>query len=101
MSLAKADACVASHAGASHFAELVTSLTIPTYPFAHGTSFSLALRLALCLTRALATPTFPAFNADLLSAVPLTLMRLTLFADTLPFAFFDQFLAARPQIIHP
>ena len=92
---------MASLAGALHFAELVTSLTIPTYPFAHGTSFSLALRLALHSIRALATLTLPAFDAYLLSAVPLTLPRLTLFADTLPFAFFDQFFAARPHIIHP
>jgi hypothetical protein len=40
------------------------------------------------------------FDADLLSEAPLTLVRLTLLADTLPFAFFDQFLASRPQIVH-
>jgi len=50
--------------------------------------------------RALAPLTLPAFNADLLSAVPLTLTCLTLLADTLPFAFVDQFLVARPQIVH-
>ena len=97
---AKADACLASLAAASHLAELVTTLTIPTYPFGHGPSFNLALRLALRSMRALATLTLPAFDADLLSAAPLTLTRLTLLADTLPFAFFDQFLAGRPQIVH-
>ena len=40
--------------------------------------------------RAFATFTPPTFDADLVSATPL--------ADTFPFAFFDQFLAARPQI---
>ena len=97
---ARADACVASLAGAPHLAELVTSLAIPTYPFAHGPSFSLALRLALRSMRALATLTLPTFDADLLSAAPLSLTRLTLLADTLPFAFFDRFLAARPHILH-
>lgn len=97
---AKADACVASLAGAPHLAELVTSLTIPTYPFAHGPSFTLALRLSLRSMRALATLTLPSFDADILSAAPLSLTRLTLLADTLPFAFFDRFLAARPQIVH-
>lgn len=50
--------------------------------------------------RALATLTLPAFDPDLLAAVPPTLARLTLQADTLPFAFFDSFLAQRPQIVH-
>jgi len=50
--------------------------------------------------RALATLTLPAFDADLLSAAPLTLTRLTLLTDTLPFAFFDRFLTVRPQIVH-
>ena len=97
---AKADACVASLAGAPHLAELVTSLTIPTYPFAHGPSFTLALRLSLRSMRALATLTLPSFDADILSAAPPSLTRLTLLADTLPFAFFDRFLAVRPQIVH-
>jgi len=56
------------------------------YPFANGPFFILALRSM----RAIATPTHPAFDADLLSATPL--------ADTFPFAFLDQFLATRPQI---
>jgi len=52
--------------------------------------------------RALATLTLtlPAFDADLLSAAPLTLTRTMLLADTFLFAFFDQFLAARSRIIH-
>ena len=37
--------------------------------------------------RALATPTLPVSDADLLSAAPLSLTHLTLLADTLPFAF--------------
>jgi len=44
--------------------------------------------------RTVATLTPPAFNPDILLAAPLTLMRLTLLADTLQFAFFDRFLAA-------
>jgi hypothetical protein len=51
--------------------------------------------------RALATLTLPIYDADLLAAAnPQTLTRLTLLADTLPFAFFDQFLATRPQLVH-
>jgi hypothetical protein len=50
--------------------------------------------------RALATLALPPFDADLLAAVPSTLARLALRADTLPFAFFDRFLAEHPQIVH-
>jgi len=49
---AKLDACMASLAAASHLAELVTSPTLPTYPFVHGPSFSLTLRHALRSMRA-------------------------------------------------
>ena len=52
------------------------------------------------LNACLAMLTLPAFDADLLSAAPLTLTHLTLLADTHPFVFFDQFLAAHPQIAH-
>ena len=41
----------------------------------------------------------PAFDAELLAEAPPTLARLTLLADTLPFAFFDQFLPTRPHIV--
>ncbi len=95
---ASADACIASLAATPHLAALVTSLTVPAYPPAHCAYF--ALRLALRSMRALATLTLPTFDADLLSEAPLTLVRLTLLADTLPFAFFDQFLATRPQIVY-
>ena len=71
---------------ASHLAELMTSLTIPMYPLAHGPPFSLALRSM----RAIATFTPPAFGADLLSG--------TLLADTFPFVLFDQFFTARLHI---
>jgi hypothetical protein len=50
--------------------------------------------------RGLTALTLPAFDADLLAAAPPSLARLTLLADTLPFVFFDQFLAARPHITH-
>jgi hypothetical protein len=96
----EADACIASLAGAPQLAALVTSFSLPAYPPVHGPSFHLALQLALRSMRALATLRLPAFDADLLAAVPPTLARLTLEADTLPFAFFDQFLAERPQIVH-
>ena len=50
----------------SQWAEPVTSLTIPTYPpFAHGPSFSLALRCAVWSMCALAMLTLAAFDADL------------------------------------
>jgi hypothetical protein len=49
---------------------------------------------------ALTTLALPTFDADLLAAVPPTLARLMLQADTLPFVFFDRFLAERPQIVH-
>ncbi|KAH9165331.1 hypothetical protein EDB89DRAFT_1911503 [Lactarius sanguifluus] len=79
-----ADACVARLAGAPHLAALVTTLTVRAYPPAHGPSFVLALALALRSMRALSALTLPAFDAELLSAAP----------DTLPYAFFDGFLAA-------
>ena len=95
-----ADACVARLAGAPHLAALVSSLVLSGYPSAHGASFQLALALALRSMRGLTALTLPAFDADLLAAAPPSLARLTLLADTLPFAFFDQFLAARPHITH-
>jgi hypothetical protein len=49
------------------------------YPFVHSLSFNIALRLALRSVYALVVLTLPPFNADLLSAAPLTLMRLTPF----------------------
>jgi len=42
---AKTDACVVGLTASSHLAELVTSLTIPMYPFAHGKSFKLGATL--------------------------------------------------------
>ena len=52
--------------------------------------------------RALSTLTLPAFNAELLAAAPGAITRLTLLADTLPYAFFDDFLAApaRARLTH-
>jgi hypothetical protein len=97
---ASADACIASLAATPHLAALVTSLTVRAYPPAHSASFHFALRLALRSMRALAALTLPTFDADLLSEAPPTLVRLTLLADTLPFAFFDQFLPTRPQLVH-
>jgi len=68
-------------------------------------SFSLALRLAPRLMRAMAMFMLPTFDADLLSAVPLTLTRLMLLAsvDTCHSAFFDQVLAGPrgPPADHP
>jgi hypothetical protein len=49
---------------------------------------------------ALATLTPPPFDADLLSAAPLTLTRLTLRVDMLSFTFFGQYLAPRPQVVY-
>ncbi|KAH9031171.1 hypothetical protein EDB84DRAFT_175319 [Lactarius hengduanensis] len=97
-----ADACVARLAGAPHLAALVTTLTLRAYPPAHGPSFVLALALALRSMRALSALTLPAFDAELLSAAPGTLTHLTLLADTLPYAFFDGFLAApaRARLTH-
>jgi hypothetical protein len=95
-----ADACVARIAGVPHLAALVSSLVLSEYPPAHGASFHLALALALRSMSGLMALTLPAFNADLLAAAPPSLARLTLLADTLPFAFFDQFLASRPHITH-
>jgi hypothetical protein len=54
--------------------------------------------------RALTNLTLPAYDADLLLAVTESssggLTHLTLLADTLPFTFFDQFLASNPTIKH-
>ncbi|KAH8978111.1 hypothetical protein EDB86DRAFT_3155434 [Lactarius hatsudake] len=97
-----ADACVARLAGAPHLAALVTTLTLRAYPPSHGPSFVLALALALRSMRALSALTLPAFDAELLAAAPGTLTHLTLLADTLPYAFFDGFLAApaRAHLTH-
>ncbi|KAH8986652.1 hypothetical protein EDB86DRAFT_2235236 [Lactarius hatsudake] len=97
-----ADACVARLAGAPHLAALVTTLTLRAYPPAHGPSFVLALALALRSMRVLSALTLPAFDAELLAAAPGTLTHLTLLADTLPYAFFDGFLAApaRAHLTH-
>ncbi|KAH9160125.1 hypothetical protein EDB89DRAFT_2236142 [Lactarius sanguifluus] len=97
-----ADACVARLAGAPHLAALVTTLTQHAYPPAHGPSFVLAFALALRSMRALSALTLATFDTELLSAVPGTLTHLTLLADTLPYAFFDGFLAApvRARLTH-
>ena len=81
---------------------LVTKLALRAYPHAHGASFVLALELALRSMRALSALILPAFDAELLAAVPSTVTRLTLLADTLPFAIFDDFLAApaRARLTH-
>jgi hypothetical protein len=52
--------------------------------------------------RALSTLTLPTFDAELLAAAPGSLTRLTLLADTLPYVFFDDFLAApaRARLTH-
>ncbi|KAI9446891.1 hypothetical protein BJY52DRAFT_1370398, partial [Lactarius psammicola] len=96
------DACVARLAGAPHLAALVTTLALHAYPPVHGLSFVLALALALRSMRALLALTLPAFDAELLTVVPGALMRLTLLADTLPYVFFDDFLAApvRARLMH-
>ncbi|KAH9957577.1 hypothetical protein BC827DRAFT_1224360 [Russula dissimulans] len=96
------DACIATLASAPHLAALVTSLALPTYPPTPSASFQLALALALRSMRALDALTLPTFDSDLLGALPPSapLTRLTLTADTLPFAFFDRFLVARPDITH-
>jgi hypothetical protein len=91
---------VARLAGAPHLAALVSSLVMSELPPAHGASFHLALALALRSMRGLMELTLPSFDADLLAAAPPSLTRLTLLADTLPFAFFDQFLTSRPRITH-
>ncbi|KAH9051716.1 hypothetical protein EDB87DRAFT_1733929 [Lactarius vividus] len=102
LSSSSADACVARLAGAPHLAALVTTPTLRAYPPAHGPSFVLALALALRSMRALSALTLPAFDAELLSAAPGTLTHLTLLADTLPYMFFDDFLAtpARARLTH-
>ncbi|KAH9165340.1 hypothetical protein EDB89DRAFT_1911509 [Lactarius sanguifluus] len=82
-----ADACVAQPAGASHLAALVTTLALRAYPpYA---------RPVLC-TRA-----NPAFDVKLLATAPGTLSHLTLLTDTLPYAFFDDFLAAPARASYP
>ena len=102
LSAVDADACIARLAGAPHLAALVTTLNLRAYPHAHGASFALALALALHSMRALSALTLPTFDAELLAAVPSTITRLTLLADTLPYAFFDDFLAApaRARLTH-
>jgi hypothetical protein len=100
LSAADADACIAKIAGVPRLAALVSSFVLSEYPAAHGASFQLALALALRSMRALMALTLPAFDADLLAAAPPSLARLTLLSDTLPFAFFDRFLAGRPHITH-
>ena len=94
---AKAHACVAGLAATLHIVELVTSLTVPAYPFSHGPSFNLALRLALLSMLGLVTFKLPASDADLLSAASLTVTRLAAYG----FGFFDQFLATRLQVALP
>ena len=90
---AKADASAAILAATSHLAELVMSLTILTYPFAHGTPFSLVLHLTLRLIHS------PCWTLTFSQSL-LTLPCLTPLVDTPLFVFFDQFLAAHLQIIH-
>jgi hypothetical protein len=94
-----ADACIARLAVAPHLAALVTTLELPAYPVTRGASFDLALALALRSMRALSALTLPAFDPELLAAAPRTLARLTLLADTLPYAFFGDFLA-RSRLTH-
>jgi len=84
LSSSYADACVA------RLPALMTTLALRTYPHVHGTSFMLTLALALRSIRALSVLTLPPFDAELLAAAP---GMLTLLADTLPYAFFDDFLA--------
>lgn len=106
--VAVTDACIARLAKAPHLAALVTTLAIPTFPPAQIASFQLALAIALRAMRALTKLTLPAYDADLLLAVTASsgsspaggIMHLTLLADTLPFAFFDQFLVFNPTIEH-
>ena len=100
LSAKDADTCVAKLASASHLAALVSSLVLSDFPPSHGASFHLALALALRSMRGLISLTLPSFDADLLGAAPPSLARLTLLTDTLPFAFFDQFLASRSHITH-
>ena len=52
--------------------------------------------------RALSALTLPAFDSELLVAAPGALTRLTLLADTLPYTFFNDFLAApaRARLTH-
>ena len=88
------DACIAQLAIAPHLAELVTKLEMRAYPQSHWASFELALALALQSMRALSALTLPAFNAELLSAAPGAITRLTLLAGT---ASFDDYLAAHAR----
>jgi hypothetical protein len=66
----------------------------------HSGSFHLPLRLAPRSIYAFEALTLPTSDADLLSAPPPTLTRLTLLANTHPFMFFDSILNARPEIVH-
>jgi hypothetical protein len=52
--------------------------------------------------RAPSALTLPAFNSELLAAAPGAVTSLTLLANTLPYAFFDDFLAApaRARLTH-
>ena len=72
------------------------------YAQSHGAAFELALALAFRLMRALSALALPAFNAELLATVPGSITRLTLLADTLRYAFFDDFIAvpARARLTH-
>ena len=102
LSAEEADACIARLAISPHLAALVTTLVLRGYPHTHSASFELALALSLRSMRALSALTLPAFDAELLAAAPGSLTSLTLLADTLPYAFFDDFLAspARARITH-
>ncbi|KAH8978230.1 hypothetical protein EDB92DRAFT_1956777 [Lactarius akahatsu] len=70
-----------------------TTLTLRIYRPAHSPSFVLVSALALRSMRSWRLM-LPAFDAELLSVVPGTLPHLTLLANTLPYAFFNNFLAA-------
>ncbi|KAN0137518.1 hypothetical protein V8E53_004569 [Lactarius tabidus] len=101
------DACIARLPVAPHLAELFTTLERCSFPHSHGASFELALAVALRSMRAPSALTLPAFNSELLAAAPgavtsLTLLANTLPANTLPYAFFDDFLAApaRARLTH-
>ncbi|KAH9011489.1 hypothetical protein EDB85DRAFT_2297060, partial [Lactarius pseudohatsudake] len=69
---------------------------------AHGPSFVLALALALRSIGAVSALTLPPFDAERFATAPGTLSHLTLLTDTLPYAFFDGFLAApaRTRLTH-
>ncbi|KAH9037344.1 hypothetical protein EDB84DRAFT_1142156 [Lactarius hengduanensis] len=80
-----ADPCVARLADAPYTAAFVTTLTLRVV---------LALALALRSMPVLSALALPAFDAEQLAAAPGTLMHLTLLADMLSYAFFDEVLAA-------